>query len=158
MWPDSRIQQLTQTAAAIFARAPVRFTLIPTSGYHFCDDYAADLGGGLDPVFQYVLPNQSLADVDIVLLTSHGSDVSHVMWHIRRNSAADKLIGVWLWDNHLQHEPNLQTADAADFVFPSHKYVSDYLITPTSIPGWACSALLHAMAARSVRAIPRCAA
>lgn len=135
MWPDSRIQQLTQSATAIFARASVRFTLIPSSGYHFCDDYVADFSVGLDPVFQYIPPKENLTDVDIILLTAHGSDVSHVIWHIRRKLAGDKLVGVWLWDNHLQHEPNLQTAYASDFLFPSHKYVSDYLITPTSIPG-----------------------
>jgi len=135
MWPDSRIQQLTQSAAAIFAGAPVRFTLIPSSDYYFCDNYAADFSEGLAPVFQYVPPKENLTDVDIVLLTSHASDVSHVMWHIRRKFAGDKLMGAWLWDNHLQHEPNLLTAYASDFVFHSHKYVSDYLITPTSIPG-----------------------
>ena len=135
MWPEARIQQLTQSAAAMFARGAVRYTLIPSSDYHFCDDYAADLRGVLDPVFQYIPPRENLTDVDIILLTAHGSDVSHVIWHIRRKLGGDKLVGVWLWDNHLQHEPNLQTAYASDFVFPSHKYVSDYLITPTSIPG-----------------------
>ena len=82
MWPHLRSQELIQSAVAIFSKAKVRFTLIPLPaeeiGY-FPEDYSADCEAVLDPVFQYVPPDQSLEDVDIVIITAHGADLSPVL-------------------------------------------------------------------------------
>jgi hypothetical protein len=109
---------------------------------YFPEDYAADCQAGLDPTLQYVPPAHSLANVDIVILTAHGADLSPLIWDIRQKIPPEALVVAWLWDNHLAHLNNLRTAMAADFVFASHKYMYGYLVAPTSVLGThvpACS-------------------
>jgi hypothetical protein len=102
---------------------------------YFAENYAADCEAGLDSTLQYVPPDQGLENVDIVIFTAHGSDLSPLLWDIRRKIGPQALVVAWLWDNHLSHTGNLRTAMAADFVFPSHKYMAAYLIAPTSVLG-----------------------
>jgi hypothetical protein len=139
MWPHLRSEELTQSAIAIFSKARIRITLIPSSTFkeiaYFPEDYSTDCQAALDPVFQYVPPDRSHEDVDIVILTAHGADLSQVLWDIRKKISPRSLTAVWFWDNHLSHMPNLRTTMAADFVFPSHKYIANYLVGPASVFG-----------------------
>ena len=139
MWPTIRRQELTETVAAIFSGDPPRFSFINASTAedveYFPKDYAADCDEGLGSSFIYVPPGEVLDDVKIVILTAHGADLSPSIWSLREKLAPGASIGVWHWDNHLSHVPNLRTAMASDFTFPSHKYVADYLINPASAFG-----------------------
>jgi hypothetical protein len=139
MWPNFRSQQVTESAVAVFSKATVRFALLPSPVFntleYFPADYTADCEEGLDSTFKYVPPDQGLENVDIVILTAHGADLSPLIWDIRQRIGPQALIVTWHWDNHLSHASNLRTAIAADFVFPSHKYIGAYLIAPTSVLG-----------------------
>jgi hypothetical protein len=130
---------LTESAAAVFAKSKVRFTLVPSSSFnvikYFAEDYAADCEKVLAPTLQYVPPDQGLDNLDVVIFTAHGSDLSPLLWDVRRKIGQHALVVAWLWDNHLSHTGNLRTAMASDFVFPSHKYVAGYLIAPMAVLG-----------------------
>jgi hypothetical protein len=73
-----------------------------------------------------------LRETDILLLLSHGSDLSQRIWALKAKQP-DLLVGVWMFDNHIAHLPNLRTVTAADFYFPSHDFITDYLQNPWSI-------------------------
>jgi hypothetical protein len=92
-----------------------------------------------------VLAQSADEPADVALFTQHGLDVSPAIWAWRQKHP-DGLVLLWAWDNHLGQLHNLHSALAADIVFPSHAYVSDYLSTPMALLGPhlpACSAQWH---------------
>jgi hypothetical protein len=139
MWTLSRAQKLSQQSFVAFSRKTIRFTIVPSHGTEFIryfpDDYSVDCSVVLGDAYQYVAPSRDLTDLDLVILTAHGSDMSAGIWDLRRRLSPKTLIAVWFWDNHLEQVGNLRTALAADFIFPSHNYVAEYLINPASAMG-----------------------
>lgn len=139
MWPTTRARKLTQQCSDAFSKRITRFAVIPSFECdfirYFPEDYLHDCRSFSDQSCQYVPISEGLANVDVVILTAHGSDLSAPIWDLRQKLSPTTLLLVWLWDNHLGHMGNLRTALAADFVFASHKYASGYLINPASALG-----------------------
>lgn len=139
MWTLSRAQKLNQQAFVAFSRKTIRFSFMPSPRCdfirYFPDDYSGDFSSVLGDSFQYVAPSEGLTDLDLIIPTSHGSDMSTEIWDLRSKLSPKTLIGVWFWDNHLAQVSNLRTAIAADFVFPSHNYDAEYLVNPASVMG-----------------------
>jgi hypothetical protein len=129
-----------QMTAMIFSKSTVRFTIISPSYLiqdlkYFPTEFIKDCQVQLEPRFEYVPIEQGFAEVDIIIITAHGTNYANDIWDIRRQCKSNVLILVWFWDNHLGHRNNLSTALAADFVFPSHKYAAGYLTTPVAAMG-----------------------
>ncbi len=87
----------------------------------------------VDSRLHYIPPEQNLADVDIIIATTHGSDESKQCWQMRHELKESALFLNWMIDNHLGHLNNLRTVLAADYLFPSHDYIKSYLLNPASI-------------------------
>ncbi|HUI98520.1 MAG TPA: hypothetical protein VLX44_22405 [Xanthobacteraceae bacterium] len=144
IWPDERARCLKERVTALGRQSNIRFTFAPsgeTSNIaYFPPNLSDELANSGAKGFELVRNAQD--DVDVAIYTAHGSDLSPFIWSARRRKPGS-LVAVWMWDNHVASLNNLKTALAADFVFPSHHYVSGYLINPVSVLGLhvpACSA------------------
>ena len=146
-WHEARTEHLRRQVSALAARDRIRFTFLPSSETdfirYFPEDLDLDFRDLLAQGFEFVPRSSGLAGVDLAVITAHGSDIATTIWKLREEAGPEMLIAVWLWDNHLLQLNNLRTAIAADFVFPSHNYLSAYLINPASVaathvPACAC--------------------
>ena len=142
MWATERAADLNRRASSLLSGEPVPYTFIPSQrlvraykrGYI---PEEARLGGELaafapEP-FVYVGAVEAAA-CRVVIVTNHGADEeADALWELRKQLGDEVIIAIWLWDNHAAHIGNLKAVLAADFVFPSHAYVADYLHTPASL-------------------------
>jgi len=141
-----RAADLTQRLRSLHDRKQLTVSFVPSHetkfiGY-FSSNLNAELASDLGHRYGYLPPERG-EQADIVILTSHGLDLSTRLWQLREKVRKDAVIAIWLWDNHLSHLNNYRTALAADFVFPSHAYSAGYLFNPLSVVGAhtpACSA------------------
>lgn len=151
-WSTKRASDLNGKLRQLLTKGKIRYTFAPServqgayrNGYFpETADLEAELSAFAPLPFVYV-PFGSAADVDIVIATAHGGDQeANCLWNFRRAFGDDTLIVSWLWDNHVSHIANLQTALASDLVFASHAYEAGYVHTPASLVGPhvpACSA------------------
>ncbi|MDP9123864.1 MAG: hypothetical protein M3N82_04595 [Pseudomonadota bacterium] len=93
---------------------------------------------------QFVKPQTAddWASLDVVIVTTHGSDLSASLAALR-SRAPGALIALWLWDNHVAQVNNLHTVLGGDIYFPSHRYNDAYLSNAAALHGGqipACSA------------------
>ena len=86
----------------------------------------------------YVPRQHPLGDVDVVLLTAHGSDLAPYLTDLRGQLPAHALIVLWFWDNHVAQVNNLRSAVAADLLIASHAYCAEALFNAVSVVGGAC--------------------
>ncbi len=61
-------------------------------------------------------------DLDILLMTAHGSAAIAGFLEDLRGSGFAGAVALWLWDNHLALENNRAACAQADIAFPSHAY------------------------------------
>jgi len=138
MWPELRVFQLSEQFRLIKKRE-IRFTFLPSYETDFIDYFHSEIAGEfnshLDLCYHYVPPRKGIDDIDVVILTNHGSDMYQNIWELRRRLPEDTLIAVWFWDNHERMHNSYRTALAADIIFASHDYTSSYLLNPASIKG-----------------------
>jgi hypothetical protein len=136
MWPIKRAEELNRMLKRIFAKPCIRYSFIPSDetsliGY-FSASVLNELGEHPPEQFQYVPYGHGHDDIDIIIVSCHGSDLSDNFWALRLAQGNDFILVSWLWDNHLGMVDNLKTAVASDFIFPSHQYQSTYLSCPSS--------------------------
>jgi hypothetical protein len=134
MWCNYRAREIKDRLAVLQNRPTIRFTFTPSNETTFIDyfpDQSSELESLKTDGFDYVLPTD-IGRSDVAIVTAHGADLSGALWTLRRR-APQTLFAVWLWDNHVGHVANLQTAFAADLVFPSHGYQLAYLVNPASV-------------------------
>jgi len=81
----------------------------------------------------YLPPEENLADVDIVIITTSGSDQTQSLWQLRNQLKNSALILNWMIDNHQGHINNVRNTLVSDYNFPSHAYCRQYLFNPASI-------------------------
>lgn len=136
MWPELRAFQLTEQCGLLKNRE-IRFTFLPSYETDFISYFHNEINdeftAKLEPRFRYVAPKKGLNDIDLVILTNHGSDMYQNIWELRGRLPPDTLIAVWFWDNHERMHNNYKTALASDIIFASHDYISNYLLNPASI-------------------------
>lgn len=136
MWPNRRAEELTLKTRNIFSKPCVRYTFIPSDETSLIKYFSArvinELGENPPEQFEYIPYINGLDDVDIIITSCHGSDLSENLWALKLIQGSEAIVASWLWDNHLAMVNNLKTAAASDFVFPSHQYSSSYLSGPSS--------------------------
>lgn len=140
-----RAQEIAAKIAALQSRSKIRIGFAPSSETDFIRYFPSDLhcilATNADDRFEVVTEGDPSA-VDVLIITAHGANLANAIWGLRAQGA-DCILAVWFWDNHIAHLNNMRTALAADLVFPSHKYVAQYLLNPLSALGPhvpACSA------------------
>lgn len=145
MWPQRRAHELMQKARSLRSKKKIKVVFEPSPETHFIRYFSQ---GGAKTLASYgddrfeIVHEVNPQDTDILILTSHGSDLSVPLWGVR-STFTNTILVLWLWDNHLAHLYNYKNALAVDYLFPSHKYDSDYLHNPLSVAGVhvpACSA------------------
>jgi hypothetical protein len=145
---SERIAALMGSVASLASKNPIRFSFVPAPDYEPLGYFAKN--SELDFVqlgargFEFVSPlAHAPYDVDILIVTAHGTDISASFWGLRKKLSRDTIIAMWLWDNHISCIQSLRMSLAADFVFPSHRYQASYLLNPISVLALhvpACSA------------------
>lgn len=147
--PNSQILGLTQKFKTLKDRDVINFSLITTAelpnkrGY-FSNSIAEDFLSLENIGFKF-LPNsinKDLENIDVVILTAHGDDLSTFILDIKGKNP-NLLVATWFWDNHLGHLANYKTALVSDIFYPSHVYCKQYLMNPCSPIGLdlpACTA------------------
>lgn len=136
MWPIRRAEDLTRRAGMAFAGNVARYCFCPsdaTSSLSYFSDLAIDeLAGNEVLGCEYLPPSRGFHEADLVIVTSHGEDLSENLWALRMLLKPDALVVTWAWDNHLGAINNLKTSMASDFVFPSHAYCVESVSTPVA--------------------------
>lgn len=137
-WPQTRMHDIAERLRALGDRHEMRFAFLPSPETEFLSylpeglakeisDWAPDSCRLIDPAASDEIP-------DIVLATTHVSDREPAwLWQLRDRYGPHPLLGIWMWDNHFDHETNLKAAQLADLVFPSHHYDATYLTSPNSL-------------------------
>lgn len=143
-WSTSRARELNEKLRQLGAKRSIRYTFVPSERAQsaFQNGYFpetalldAELSAFAPNPFEYI-PFDSATEVDIVITSAHGGENEpNMLWELRRLFGHQTLIASWLWDNHVAHIANLQTALASDIVFASHAYEAAYLHTPASLVG-----------------------
>lgn len=142
MWPIDRAADLNRRANQLFSGQPVPYTFIPSQrlAKAYKTSYIpeeARIGGELTALapepFVYLGASERTS-CSVVIVTNHGAEEeAEALWELRKQLGDEAIIAIWLWDNHAAHVGNLKAVLAADFVFPSHAYMADYLHTPASL-------------------------
>ena len=138
LWPTERAAEIRRSVQRLADLSSLRWTFVVGDGRDILNyvqpethaDFAG-LGG-----HQFLKPEttEDWASLDVILVTAHGSDLAASLAGLRAK-APGAVIALWMWDNHVGHVGNLQSVTAADFYFPSHRYITDYLPNPASING-----------------------
>lgn len=139
IWPEERAAYLNRRAADIVQGSDMTFTFMPSAaanalGY-FSEGLHDELARYCPEPFRYVLPEtEEGRHADIVMHTTSGKEEDAArIWRDRLERRPESLCALWLWDNHTWGMGNRQAAAAADLVFASHAYVSDYLVSPAAL-------------------------
>lgn len=141
------MQQLRRQLEYLAAKRSMRFAFLNLSrsglAWYFPEDLNTDFQELATQGFEFLPADRGLADVDLVIATTHGSDASDRIRELRAEAGSGAMIAGWPFDNHLDTAGNIRNALALDFVFPSHKFASGYLANPasalaTSIPACCC--------------------
>lgn len=136
MWPIKRAEELTQKVRSIFSKACINYTFIPSDETAFINYFSKrainELHESSPEGFKYIPHEEGTTNIDIAIISCHGSDLSENIWALRLIHGQNVIVASWLWDNHLGMVNNLKTSAASDFVFPSHQYISNYLTGPSS--------------------------
>lgn len=139
IWPLRRGRELVEKVQRAFAKPVLRYTVCPSDSASFLQYFSPEALleiGTLDNEDLKLQPIHSgFEDVDLLITTCHGEDLSENLWLLRSMLGPDALIAAWAWDNHLAPYNNLKTAEACDFVFPSHAYCADSIANPASCLG-----------------------
>jgi hypothetical protein len=129
-------------------KRPIRFGFVPAPDSaplrYFAKGCELDFRQLIGHGFEFVpLSADTITSIDIIILTAHGTDISASFWNFRSKLSPQTIVAIWLWDNHISCVQSLRMALTADFVFPSHRYLSSYLLNPISVLALhvpACSA------------------
>lgn len=138
LWPEMRSAYLARRMAELISQPEICFTFVPAHSAskfdYFSEGMDAELAAFAPDPFVYCPPDESVAKADIVIHMVTGmEEQATLLWDDRRARQRDALFAVWLWDNHVSGVGNLQACLAADVVFPSHWYVSNYLLGPAAV-------------------------
>ena len=137
MWPQKRAQELQEKTLSLLSKRRIRVHFHPNPEVVSLNYFPRDLAKTLVPYgdhrFELVdLNDVQPSDVDIVIFTAHGTDLSVALWDVRK-IFKKSIVALWLWDNHLGDINNFKSALAVDYIFPSHAYASRYLSNPVSV-------------------------
>lgn len=152
--PSQQIDDINRRLALLAQKRPFRAVfqpLQPLDLQYFPDGLSDDLAA-LSTERWEIGYRSGLETADLILVTSHGRNHTAELWRLREANP-DALLGLWLWDNHNSYVANLENTLAADFYFPSHRYISGYLLNPCSVNGSPvplCCAQWDSALARSV--------
>jgi hypothetical protein len=147
--PSSQILGLTQKFQTLRDRSVINFSLcttanLPNERNYFSNSIAEDFLSLESSGFKFH-PNSingDLKNIDVVILTAHGNDLSSFILDIKDRNP-NLILATWFWDNHLAYLANYKTALVSDIFYPSHVYCKEYLINPCSPIGFdlpACTA------------------
>jgi hypothetical protein len=145
--PGPRAKQLRRQLQYLAGRRRLSFAFVDLSrsglAWYFPEDLGAEFQELAAQGFEYLAGDRGLAEADVVIATTHGSDVSDRIRELRNHAKSGVVIAGWLFDNHLAMADNITNALALDVVFPSHKFVSGYLANPAaalaiSMPACCC--------------------
>ena len=132
--PSQRVHEIQQRLSMLAAADVLHATFIPSAETdemrYFPEELADDLAR-LDTARLQVHYRSHAATADVILTTAHGANNAEWLWQLREANPR-ALLAVWLWDNHLAHGQNLATVLPADLYFPSHAYLTSYLVNPCS--------------------------
>jgi len=143
-----RIASLIKLVTPLASKRPIRFGFVPApdSGplRYFAKGCELDFRQLVGHGFEFVpLSADTITNIDVIVLTAHGTDISTSFWNFRSKLSPQTIVAIWLWDNHISCMQSMRMALMADFVFPSHRYLSSYLLNPVSVLALhvpACSA------------------
>ncbi len=159
-WPQRRADELNALFQRLAGLNEIYYSFVPSPDTDFLGYFPKDIELELDRVSQGRLRRVPLAgehgaQADIVVLTAHGPNRASEIWELRERLKPGAIVAVWLWDNHLGPQFNLQVTLACDVAFPSHWDDADYLYNPATLVGShvpACSAQWSAASAERLMA------
>lgn len=139
IWPEERAAYLNRRMAEIVQQSDMTISYVPSPSLNSLHYYSPVLHEELasfcpDP-FRYAHPeSEDGARADVVMHTTSGKDEDAArIWHDRIARPPGALCVLWLWDNHISGMGNRRACAAADLVFASHAYASNYLLDPASL-------------------------
>lgn len=137
-WPQRRQQEIEEKLHALGGGEEIRFAFLPSPETEFLrylpEDLSKEIADWAPDTCRLIDPASSDETPDIVLATTHVSDREPTwLWTLRERYGPHPLLGIWMWDNHFDHETNLKAAQVADLVFPSHHYDATYLTSPNAL-------------------------
>jgi hypothetical protein len=96
MWPTKRAEELNQMLKRTFAKPSIRYTFIPSDETSFIGYFSAgvlnELGGNPPEQFEYVPYDRGHDDIDIIIISCHGSDLSENFWALRLTQGNDFIL------------------------------------------------------------------
>lgn len=136
--PNSQILGLTQKFQTLKDRGIINFSLfanalIPNQRNYFSNSIAEDFLSLESMGFKFHPGSigRDLENIDVLILTAHGTDLSSFILDIKGKNP-NLILATWFWDNHLANLNNYKTAIVSDVYYPSHGYCKEYLINPCS--------------------------
>lgn len=136
-WPSLRAAGITERLRGLITKPEISYTFesgIPASIFrYFPANLDQELAAWTPGPFRYIPAESATEAPDIVIVTTHGNDLSERLWAIRERCVNDPVVVIWCWDNHTGYLANLVTATAADFVIPCHSNEVSYLFNNSSV-------------------------
>lgn len=136
--PSSQILGLTQKFQTLRDKSVINFSLcttaeLPNKRNYFSNFITEDFLSleSLGFKFHPSPIERDLKNIDVVILTAHGNDLSTFILDIKDRNP-NLILATWFWDNHLAYLVNYKTALVSDIFYPSHAYCKEYLINPCS--------------------------
>lgn len=147
-WPHGRQRDISNRLRALGNQQEPRFAFLASPETQFLrylpDNLNPEIARWAPDPFRLVDLARSDEPPDIILATTHVSDQEPAwLWSLRERYGPKPVLGIWMWDNHFDHETNIKAAQLADLVFPSHHYDAGYLTSPNALLSThiaACSA------------------
>lgn len=136
--PNSQILGLTQKFQTLRNKDLINFSLVttaelPNKRSYFSSNVTKDFLS-LESIgfkFHASAINEELKNIDVVILTAHGNDLSAFILNIKDRNP-NLILATWFWDNHLAYLANYKTAIVSDIFYSSHAYCREYLMNPCS--------------------------
>lgn len=137
-WPQSRQLDIVERLHALGESTEMRFAFLASPETQFLhylsDDLTSEIAKWSPDPCRLIDLSPSDEIPDIILATTHVSDQEPAwLWSLRERYGPRPVLGIWMWDNHFDHETNIKAAQLADLVFPSHHYDAAYLTSPNSL-------------------------
>ena len=136
--PSQQIGDINRRLALLAQKRPFRAVFHPLQPLdldYFPAALAADLAALRTERWEVGF-RTGLETADLIIVTAHGRNNTEAFWRLREANP-DALLALWMWDNHLSYVGNLGNTLAADFYFPTHHYISGYLLNPCAVRGGA---------------------
>ena len=96
MWPTKRAEELNQMLKRTFAKPCIRYSFIASDETSFIGYFSAgvlnELGGNPPEQFEYVPYDRGHDDIDIIIISCHGSDLSENFWALRLTQGNDFIL------------------------------------------------------------------